>query len=206
MASENVNITLLLNQLRQGCPRAFSKIYDHFSRPIYRHIRKLVYEEEVAEEILQEVFLAVWNKREKIDPAQSFWPYLYQVAKLLVYSHYRKVAQNKRLLDHLIITSVDRVTNAEELLIDRETHELLIRAIERLPPQRKQVFKLCKLEGKSYQEVADQLGISTSTINQQIVAANKSVKEFFLLNNNLALLFITCTVTCLAIQNSVNTL
>jgi len=206
MSLDNENVTFLLQQLKLGNELAFSKIYDYFSRPVYRHVLKLVSNEDIAEEILQEVFLTVWIKRDKIDPAQSFWPYLYKVAKLLIYSHYRKIAQDKRLLEHLIITSIERVTNAEEVLIDQETHALLIKAIEHLPPQRKQVFKLCKFEGKSYQEVADLLGISTSTISNQIVAANKSVKEFFLLNNDLAVLFISCTVTYLAIQNSITTL
>jgi len=206
MASENVDITFLLMQLQQGNERAFSKIYDHFSRPLFLKFVRLVNDEEVAQELLQELFLTVWIKRERINPEQSFWPYLHEVAKWLVYNHYRKVAYNKRLLDHLIITTVAHVTNAEELLIDQETHDLLIQAIEHLPPQRKQVFKLCKFEGKSYQEVAELLGISTSTINNQIVAANKSVKEFFLLNNDVVILFIIPTVIYLTIQNTISIL
>lgn len=206
MNLDKTDNTLLLNQLRNGKEQAFSKVYDYYSRAIYRHVLRLVSDEDIAAEILQEIFLAVWIKRENIDPTQSFWPYLYKVAKLLIYSHYRKVSKDKRLLEHLIITSIETVTNAEELLIDRETQALLIKAIEHLPPQRKQVFKLCKFEGKSYQEAADILGISTSTISNQIVAANKSVKEFFLLNTDLAILFISCTITFLAIQNSISPL
>ncbi|QEM03124.1 sigma-70 family RNA polymerase sigma factor [Mucilaginibacter rubeus] len=206
MASENVDITFLLKQLQQGSETAFSKIYDLYSKPVYRHVLRLVYDEDVAAEILQETFLAVWVKRDKINPQQSFSPFIYQIAKILVFSHYRKVSQNKRLLDHLIITTVDTVINAEEAIIDQETHQLLIKAIEHLPPQRKQVFKLCKFEGKSYQEVADLLDISTSTISNQIVAANKSIKEFFLLNNDLAVLIVTCVVTYFTIQNSIATL
>lgn len=201
ISDNEVNVSLLLQQLQQGDERAFSKIYDHCSRPLYRKILRLVNDDEVAQEILQELFLSVWIKRESINP-DSIWPYLYQAAKRLVYKHYRKVAYNKRLLDHLMITTAPHVMSVEDLMIDQETHELLIQAIEHLPPQRKQVFKLCKFEGKSYQEVAELLGISTSTISNQIVAANKSVKEFFLLNNNLTLLFIIPTVVYLAIQSS----
>ncbi len=197
--NNEVNLSSLLHRLKQGDERAFSKIYDHFSRSLYRKILRLVNDDEVAQELLQELFLKVWVKRESINPEQSFWPYLYEGAKWLVYKHYRRIAYNKRLLDHLIITTVPHDTNAEELLIDQETQELLIQAIEHLPPQRKQVFKLCKFEGKSYQEVAEMLGISTSTISNQIVAANKSVKEYFLLNNNLIVLFIIPTIVYLSI-------
>jgi len=59
---------------------------------------------------------------------------------------------------------------------------MLQRAIECLPTQRQQVYILCKLQGKSHEEVSNLLGISTSTINNQIVKANKSVKEYFNLN------------------------
>lgn len=201
MTLNNENFTFLLQQLKQGDERAFSKIYDHFSKQLYRKILRLVNDDEVAQELLQELFLKVWIKRENINPEQSFWPYLYDIAKYLVYNHYRKVAYNKRLLEHLTVTTEPHVTNAEDIMINKETHDLLIQAIEHLPPQRKQVFKLCKFEGKSYQEVAELLGISTSTISNQIVAANKSVKEFFLLKNNLVLLFIISTIVYLLIPN-----
>jgi len=198
MANEKIDIAVFLKQLQQGDERAFSKIYDHCSRPLYRKILRLVNDDDVAQEILQELFLSFWFKRDSINP-ESIWPYLYEAAKRLVYKHYRKVAYNNRLLEHLMITTTPHVTNAEDLMIDKETHDLLTQAIEQLPPQRKQVFKLCKFEGKSYQEVAELLGISTSTISNQIVAANKSVKEYFLLNNNLIVLFIIPTVVYFSI-------
>jgi RNA polymerase sigma factor (sigma-70 family) len=157
-----------------------------------------VNDEEIAEEILQEVFLTVWTKRKEIDPKKTFWPFVHQIARFLIYNHYRKVAQDKRLLTHLIIITVDHVVDAEQTFIDLETQQLLMQAIEHLPPQRKLVFKLCKFEGKSYQEAGELLGISTATIRNQIVAANKSVKEFFLLNNDLAVILIISAVACLA--------
>ncbi|MBB6108708.1 RNA polymerase sigma-70 factor, ECF subfamily [Mucilaginibacter lappiensis] len=201
MVTNNLNIVFLLKQLQLGSEQAFAKIYDHFSRPLYRNILYLVKEEEVAQEILQELFLHVWTQRARVDAEKTFWPYLYKVARWLVLKHFRKVAQDKRLIEHLIITTVDHVTNAEDMLIDQEMHALLAKAIENLPPQRKQVFKLCKFDGKSYQEASEILGISTETIRNQIVAANRSVKEYFRLNNDLAILLITPGVACLLTHN-----
>lgn len=198
MTADNENLTALLQQLQQGDERAFSKIYDHFSRPIYRNALRLVNDEEIAEEILQEVFLTVWTKRDEIDPKKTFWPFVYQIARFLVYNHYRKIAQDKRLLSHLIIITIDHVVDAEQTFIDQETHQLLMQAIEHLPPQRKLVFKLCKFEGKSYQEAGELLGISAATIRNQIVAANKSVKEYFLLNNHMVVILIISAVACLS--------
>jgi RNA polymerase sigma factor (sigma-70 family) len=68
---------------------------------------------------------------------------------------------------------------------------LLHEAIAQLPPQRKQVYTLCKLEGKSNEEAGRELGISTATIRNQIVKANKAVKQYFLLNHDIAIVLIT---------------
>jgi RNA polymerase sigma-70 factor (ECF subfamily) len=67
-------------------------------------------------------------------------------------------------------------------ILHREETALLNKAIENLPPQRKEVFYLCKMEGKSYLEVSRRLGISASTINDHIVKANRAVREFILAN------------------------
>jgi len=192
MANDTFNTTFLLSQVKQGNEAAFAKIYDHFSKQIYRSILFLVKDDDTAQELLQELFLHVWKQRELIIPEISFWPYLYKVSKWLVHNHFRKIAQDKRLIDQLIITTVDYVLDAEHSMIDQETHALLAKAIENLPPQRRQVFKLCKFEGKSYQEVSEIMGISPATINNQIVEANKSVKQFFRLNHDLAVILFMC--------------
>lgn len=202
MATGNLETTLLLQQLQLGSEQAFSKIYDLYSKRLYRNILFLVKDDDVAEEILQDVFLNLWVKREQINPDKKWLSYLFETARRQVLTHYGKVAKNQRIIDHLIITTVDHVGNAEDMLIDQETHALLTRAIEKMPPQRKQVFKLCKLDGKSYKEVSDLLGISTNTISNQIKAANKSLKEFFLMENNLAVLFIVSNASFLIVQHT----
>ncbi|MCO5946733.1 RNA polymerase sigma factor [Mucilaginibacter flavidus] len=85
---------------------------------------------------------------------------------------------------------MDYEINKEESILSEENLDFLQIAIGTLPPQRKQIYTLCKLEGKSYEEVSNLLGISTSTISNQIVKANKTVKQYFLLNKNVIVLFI----------------
>jgi RNA polymerase sigma-70 factor (ECF subfamily) len=197
MASENVNTTLLLKQLQLGSEQAFSKIYDLYSKPLYRNILYLVKDEDIAQEILQELFLKLWLKREHIDPERNWLSYMYETARRLVLMHFRKVAKDQRIINHVILTTVDYVMNAEDHIIDKETRALLLKAIESLPPQSKQVFKLCKLEGKSYQEAADLMGISRLTVRNQISTAKKSVKDFFLLNSDLAILLLATALSVL---------
>jgi RNA polymerase sigma-70 factor (ECF subfamily) len=161
---------------------------------IYRNILRLVKDEEIAQEILQDLFLKVWEIREKIKVEGSFKSFLHKVAANMVYMHFRQVSKNERLIERLIASSVEYVTNDEDNAIPEASYDLLQKAIESLPAKRKQIYILCKLEGKSYEEVSKELGISTSTISDSIVKANKAVKQYFLSNPNMGMLL---AVTCI---------
>jgi RNA polymerase sigma factor (sigma-70 family) len=194
MTSENINTDLLITQLRQGNEQAFTSLYDMFASHIYRNILRLVKDEEIAQEILQDLFLKVWEIREKIKVEGSFKSFLHKVAANMVYMHFRQVSKNERLIEKLIASSVEYVTNDEDNAIPEASYDLLQKAIESLPAKRKQIYILCKLEGKSYEEVSKELGISTSTISDSIVKANKAVKQYFLSNPNMGMLL---AVTCI---------
>lgn len=190
MDSDNENLKLLIQQLQQGSERAFTILYDKFSKQLYRNVLRLVKDEFIAQELLQDLFLKIWENRQSIKIEGSFKSFLFKVAENLVFMYFRKVAKDSRLIENLIRANIEFDINAEEIIISRQDQELLYAAIANLPPQRKQVYTLCKLEGKSYEEVSKELGISTSTISDHIVKANKTVKQFLQLNNGIALLFI----------------
>lgn len=191
MVSDKLNIEILTAQLQQGNEKAYTRLYDLFSKPLYRNIIRLVKEEDVAQEILQDLFLKIWESRENIIPEKSFKSFLFKVAENLVYAHFRKLAKDSRLIVKLIRSSIEFESSAEDAMISKENHALLKKAIENLSPQRKQIYTLCKLEGKSYEEVSSELGISTSTVRDHIVKANKAVKTYFYLNQDIAVILLT---------------
>ncbi len=190
MVSDNVNIKVLIELFRQGNEQAFTGIYDLYSKQLYRNMIRMVKDEDIAEELLQDLFLKIWESRERIDPEKSFKSFLYKVAENLVYAHFRKIAKDNRIMAKLVISYVEFDTNAEDAIISQENHALLKKAIESLSPQRKLIYTRCKLEGKSYEEVSTELGISVSTISDHIVKANKTVKKYFNLNQDIAIILI----------------
>jgi len=190
MDSDQENLELLIKQLQQGSEQAFTRLYDKFSKQLYRNILRLVKDEDTARELLQDLFLKIWESRENINPEKSFKSFLYKVAENLVYAHFRKIAKDNRIIAKLVLSATDFDTNAEDAMIARENHDLLKKAIAHLPPQRKHIYTLCKLEGKSYEEVSTELGISVSTISDHIVKANKAVKKYFILNQDMAIILI----------------
>ena len=90
----------------------------------------------------------------------------------------------------LMALSTDNYTIIKEFKSDEEKLAILQKAIDSLPPQRQQVYRLCKLDGKTYKEVSDLLGISVSTISDHIVKGTKTVREYFEKNNPSLLAFI----------------
>ncbi len=107
MTSENISTDLLITQLKQGNEQAFTSLYDMFASHIYRNILRLVKDEEIAQEILQDLFLKVWEIREKIKVEGSFKSFLHKVAANMVYMHFRQVSKNERLIEKLIASSVE---------------------------------------------------------------------------------------------------
>ena len=177
----------LLLLLLNGNEQAFEKIYRLYSSRLYGNLLKLVKSETEAQEILQDVFLKIWENRQNIDIEKSFRSYLFKIAENKVVDFFRKVARDKKREAELISLATNEYVPVEELLQSDEKAAILQKAIDSLPPQRQQVFRLCKLEGKSYKEVSEQLGISVSTISDHIVKATKSIRDYFE-NNEQALL------------------
>lgn len=185
---------ILLQELSAGNQHAFETLYNHYSPKIYLNLKKLTKDEEIAKELLQDLFLKIWDKRSDLDPAKSFRSYLFKIAENMVMDFFRKAKRDKKLLDKLIDITADFGPDMEEILISKENEELLQQAIDALPPQRKKVFVLCKLEGKSYEEVSKLLGISTSTISDHIVKATKSIHTHFTISGEITVILIASAI------------
>ena len=168
----------LLFLLKQGHEAAFEEIYKLYSSRLFGNIYKMVKSESTAQEILQEVFITIWKNRTNIDPERSFRAYIFRIAENSVCDFFRKALRIKKMQSHIFVIGTEHYEHIEGLLLRKENNEMLHRAISSLSPQRQQVFRLCKLEGKSYAEVSRALGISVSTISDHIVKANKTIREY----------------------------
>lgn len=166
--------------LKAGNQSAFKHFYDLYHVSLYRKLLKFVHVDAVAEELLQDLFLKIWEKRELIDPQQSFKAYLYRVAEHLIVDYYRKLAREikiERDTDSLSLVVSDI---AEELYLDGRAQKIVNEAIETLPPQQQSIFRMCKIDGLSYEEVGKKLHISQATVNTHISRATKTIKDYVL--------------------------
>ena len=183
----------LLVKLTEGSEYAFEQLYLIYSPKIYRKILQLVKQSAVAEELLQDVFVKIWEKRESLDNQKSFKSYLYTIAKNIVVDLFRRAALDRQMLEKFIVDNTELYYPFDGIDDrDLKSKAIIQKALDKLPPQRKRIYTLIKLEGKSYEEVAEMLVISTSTINDHVVKATKSLKAYFDENDVALIALLAC--------------
>ncbi len=167
----------LLRQLRNGDRRALDQLYRSYAKPLYWKLQRMVKNKEEVEELIQDLFVKVWDKREQIIIQQSFEAYLYRMAQYMAINYFQKLKRQSRLYEEYQSRTSEIIENTEELLQARETQQLLDQAVAQLSEQRRKAFVLCKIEGKSHQEAAELMNISPNTVHNHLVKAVSFVKE-----------------------------
>lgn len=179
---------VLLAEVATGDEQAFKKLFDLYKERFYSVTLKMTRSDEVAEDIVQDVFMNIWNKRERLADIDNPSSYFFTAVYRRIYHHYRKIAQEKKLLQ--VAPPVKQSGNTtEEMVLAHESDELISQAISKLPPQQQLVFKLTKQEGLSRDYVARELHISPNTVKNHLADALKFIRTF-LRNSNPAFLII----------------
>ncbi len=173
----DVQDEVLLDALSQGSHPAFEQLYDRYSRRIYANLIRLVRSEAVAEELLQDVFMKVWELRATINTGQSFRSFLFQISGNLAIDFYRKSARQHTMELAKKLTEESTYDHVEKYIDFKEAEILLDRAISALPPQRQRIFRLCRIEGKSYEEVAELFSLTRNTVKDHMTKANRFLRE-----------------------------
>ncbi|GGC17069.1 DNA-directed RNA polymerase sigma-70 factor [Parapedobacter defluvii] len=177
----------LLVQLREGSHVAFQTLYHRYKMRLAGNLLRMLKSPEWVEEVLQDLFMRLWSHREQIDPERPIKAYLFRVAENLVRDMFRRAARDQRMQQHLLQAMSEAYFHVEERLISQELKEELRMAIELLPPKRREVYVLCKLEAKSYEEVSQLLHISSGTVNDHIKKANLFLRRYLAQHSELGI-------------------
>ena len=169
--------------LKKGNNAAFEKIYTCYFNRIYSFCFSFTRSGSTAEDLTQDIFVKLWNKRETIDADQNFDAFLFRVARNQVYNHIRHfVVQRKtELIDPFydydkMPLSVDG-NRADSGLNFKELSDAANEIIDNMPPQRKQVYTLCREEKLTYGEVAKKLNISINSVKTHMKIALRTFRE-----------------------------
>jgi RNA polymerase sigma-70 factor (family 1) len=171
------NDPILLGQIANGDENAFRQIYTQFYKRLYYFAFAMVRTRESAEEIVEDVFVRIWQQREGASAIRNLRIYLYTATKNSALNYLsQKSRQNiTEPFDHLDIGLDGSAGTPEQIMINAETHRKIQTAVEALPPRCKMIFKLVREDGLKYREIAEILNISVNTIDVQMAIAIKKI-------------------------------
>jgi len=132
----------LVIQLNKRQQQAFEILYHRYKSRIAGNLLKLLKSEELAEETLQNLFIKIWDNRSQVDPEKSFRSYLFGIAENMMVDYYRKAARDIKARDKLMAVNSELYSHIEEDIFNKEDNKILQKAIDLLPPQRRQIFTL----------------------------------------------------------------
>jgi len=187
--TENTEQFLVL-RLQKGSEGAFRKLFDRYRHDIYAFSLSILKSKHQAEEVVQDVFLKVWLNHENLDPSLSFKSYIFTIARNLAFNILAKAANDVKLKERIFYKNQTGCSLTDTRLLEEDYEKLKNRAIDELSPRCKQVFQMSRNDGKSYEQIAKELGISTNTVKNQMSTALASIKEFLSLNGDIVFLFI----------------
>jgi len=169
----------LLQQIAQGNRTAYTQLYTAYLPRIYQYVFRFTKQSKAeTDEIVQEVFLSIWEKKETLIAIQKFESYLYKIAKNKLLN---KIKHNefKQQLHQTFSKTIDLdLYDTETSIAYSEYHKTALAAIDKLPEKRKKVFLLSTQLGLSLDEIAQELGVSKSRVKQQLYEAKNYIKKY----------------------------
>ncbi|MCE7055193.1 RNA polymerase sigma-70 factor [Algoriphagus sp. AGSA1] len=171
---KNLQDSVLIKMIKQSNHIAFHEFYQRHWEQLYLRAFSILQDSDASEDIVQDVFLEIWNKRTDLNidkPSQ----YLFTCVKHAIF----KVLQKQKLKErHLhTLNSIDLLVQAEASMDTQEIEQAILNHLDQLPGRCKEIFVMSRFENMSNREIALKLGISTKTVENQIYRALKSLKS-----------------------------
>lgn len=173
----------LLAKIAGGDEHAFGIIFDYYRKYVYSFGLKISKSDEVAKEIVQDIFLKVWFGRERLVNIENFGAYVNVLSRNHSFNLLRQEAQARNAEQDIRLSISKNDLGTQEQLDYRETIRVLKQALETLPEQQKIVYTLCHLDGLKYEEAAKKMNISSATVHYHMKLALAAIREHFSKNS-----------------------
>lgn len=186
----NLNEEDLLAGLRDHDRECFTVIYNAYSRKLFRYALKIIKSAEIAEDTVHDVFVKLWHNAPSLEVESSIQSYLYKLTQNHLLNIIKREAVKGRYVCEVMHVTDQFSENTEDTITYRETLAKTQQAIDSLPPQRKLIFEMGRNGGMSHREIARELDIADSTVNNQIVKALRSIKDHLVASGAISLLLL----------------
>jgi len=162
----------------QALEALFSGIFRQHELRLYLLALRLTKSEHLAKDIIQEVFLKLWEQRKFIGNIVNMEAWLYRLTENKVIDFLRKAAVDAKMRNTVWSKLQESKDEAEEYVQAKEYNEIIQKAINELPPQRKLIYQLNKDQGLNYQQIAEELQLSKHTVKNQLFTAVQSIRRY----------------------------
>lgn len=195
LTSSSHNETILLRQVAAGNEKAFADLYNNYQEGLTTFVQSLLKSPQLAEDVAQEVFLKIWEQRSELPQLSSFSNYLFIVARNHTFNVLRKATTETAAKGAIMQYIPDIQNDAQEKLVLEGYRAYIQQVLNTLPPQTREVFRLCRQENKSHDEIAALLGITPDAVKRHMMRSNRAFKDSVdtELGLSLTLLFILLT-------------
>ncbi|UPK67397.1 RNA polymerase sigma factor [Chitinophaga filiformis] len=166
--------TGLLRGLSAGDQAAFKALYDKYHHALYRKTLQILRSSSETEDVIQEAFITLWEKRNEIDTTRPLGPWLFTVTFNRAINHLKRQLREKSKAAE---ATLEPVTDNDFLTVEKQWN-LLETAISQLSPQKRRVFQLCKMEGRTYEETSQLMGISRYTVKEYLGEVMYTLREY----------------------------
>lgn len=168
----------LLRRVKNSDMVAFQQLFSNYHDSLFRFVVYKVKDSDLAEDITQETFLRVWKKRQSLVPEKSFFSLIARISTNLCYDHFRHVEVRNRHKDQLPDYGKSHFDDPEKINQAEMLEEEIQRVVnEKLPDRCRSIFILSRMEGRTNPEIAEILGLSIRTVENQIYRALKILKK-----------------------------
>lgn len=181
----------LIEKLRIGDVEAFDLVYHRYAGKLYAFSLKYLRSKDEAEELVQSVFLKVWENQKNIKKDTSFKSYLFTIAYNEICNLFRRRKYQQNFFDKSMIENPEASVETEDQIDFQFVSEQVEQIISRLPEKQKTIFRKSRQEGKSTKEIADELGLSPGTVDNYISESLKFIRTNLKDNQFSILLFIS---------------
>ena len=183
------NERALLMLVASGDENAFRQLFHFYKKKIYTIALKVTRSEIKAEELLQDVFLIIWIKREHLKDVDDFQSYLSAITRYESYRAIKAAAKEKKKKEYLDVQEII-YTHIEEKISIQEYNAFLQTALDKLTAQQQQVYRLIKEQGLTREEAAEAMQLSPQTVKTHLAKAMKTLRAYFIANFETVILII----------------
>jgi RNA polymerase sigma-70 factor (ECF subfamily) len=170
----NANEVQLVKNLSKGNLLAFNTLFREYCGRLYRFAYGYLKSEAESEELVQEVFTKIWEKRKKLKSELSFKSYLFTISFNIIRKHFRTRAYASGYFKAEIYNDVDLQTTQK--ITSDSLFQFIKELVDRLPNRRKEIFIKSRFEGQNIKDIAEDLNISHKTVENQLTEALKYIR------------------------------